>query len=53
MTEQESTRSRDKRRRATGAVTGRLLAAVMVVWGAAAVAVSYKDIKRYFRLRSM
>ena len=53
MTEQESTRNRDKRRRATGSVTGRLLGAVMIVWGAAVVAVSFKDIKRYFKLRSM
>ena len=53
MTEHESKRSRGKARRMTGAVTGRLLGAVMVVWGVLTAAASYKDIKRYRKLRSM
>lgn len=51
--ERESNRSRRTARRASGAVTGRLLGALMVVCGAAAIMVSYKDIRRYFKLRSM
>ena len=53
MTEHQSKRSRGKARGMTGAVTGRLLAAVMVVWGGVTAAVSYKDITRYRKLPSM
>lgn len=40
-------------RRVLESVTGRLLAAVMVVGGVALIAVSLPDIKRYLKLRAM
>lgn len=40
-------------RRSFGSLMGRVLAVTMVFGGIAAIAVSYKDIKRYLKLRSM
>ena len=40
-------------RRGFGSVKGRLLAVTIVVGGVTAIALGFKDIKRYLKLRSM